>query len=185
MAREPKKTIDERTKELQDDAAKTLLTICRHVASGGSLIDLCETWDVRYGDMVTWINDDKAKADQYNNALNSRNEWAKEAILLELRRIGMADIRKLYDDDGNLLEVTQWPAEVAKFVSSIEVSELFEGFGKEREHVGFVKKVKLWNKEKALELLGKNISMFNEHHTHSGKLTLEDLIHQSKDDEQS
>lgn len=180
MATEPKKTIEQRTKELQDDAAQTMLTICRHVASGGSLIELCETWDVRYGDMVTWINGDKGRGDQYNNSMNARNEWAREAVLLELRRIGHADIRKLYDDDGNLKDPSEWPTEVAKFVSSIEVNELFEGSGKDREHVGYIKKVKLWNKEKALELLGKNIKMFTEVHAHSGQITLEDLVQQSK-----
>jgi len=181
MAIGPVKSIKERALDLQSDEDQTLETICLHVASGGSLIDLCETWDVRYSDMVVWIQKEKPRNERYTDSLNARNEWAKESILLELRRIGLADIRKLYDDKGELLPVAQWPVEVAKFVSSIEVNELFQGSGKEKEHVGFVKKIKLWNKEKALELLGKNISMFNEHHTISGKLSLEDIINESRD----
>ena len=192
-----KLTYDEIAKELHDLKAKmlpddlkartakildnpeSLDTICINVASGGSLIDLCETWDVRYAEVWNWINKDKERAGRYADALNARNEWAREAILRELRLIGMADVRKLYDDIGNLLPVDEWPTEVAKFVSSFEVDELWEGKGPGREQIGFTKKVKVWNKERALELLGKNIQMFNEHHTVSGKLSLEDLINEA------
>jgi len=181
MANEVSKSIEERTKELQQDPG-TMSIIYKHVANGGSLIDLCKTWDVNYCDMSEWVNDDKSRSDKYQAALQARNEWAKEAVLLEFRRIGLADIRKLYDEEGELLPVKEWPDEVASFVANIEVNELFEGSGKDREHVGYVKKVKLWNKEKSLELLGKNMSMFFENHKLSGNLTLEDIINKSRED---
>jgi phage terminase small subunit len=107
--------------------------------------------------------------------------WVKERVLLELKRIGEADIRKIFDEDGNIKPVHEWPNEVAAFVSSIETVEEFEGSGKDREQIGWNKKVKLWNKERALELLGKNIQMFTDKIEHSGKLTLEDLVNASWD----
>lgn len=138
-------------------------TICSHVASGGSLIDLCETWEVRYGDMVAWVRKDRERSRRWVDAQNDRSEWARERILLELKRIGMADIRKVYNKDGSIKEPHEWPSEVASFISSHEVN-------------GDVQKLKFWSKEKALELLGKNLHLFVERVEHSGKLSLEELI---------
>lgn len=176
-------TLDSRAKDLIDKGEETFKTICVHVASGGSLIDLCEMWAVRYGDMIAWIRSDKEMSRRYSDAMNDRGEWAKERILLELKRIGMADIRKIYNEDGSLKAVHEWPSEVAGFVASIETVEEFEGSGKDKEQVGWNKKVKLWNKERALELLGKNLHLFIEKVEHSGKLTLEDLVNATREDD--
>lgn len=178
-----KKDILERTKDLLNDEERTMDTICSHISSGGSLIDLCETWDVRFGDITTWIRKEKSRRTRYDGALNDRTEWVRESVLLELKRIGTSDIRKLYDEDGNIKPVHEWPSDVAHFVSSIEQVEEFEGSGRDREQVGWVKKVKLWNKEKGLELLGKNLSMFVDRLDHSGTITLEDLVNQSREDD--
>ena len=147
------------------------------------MIDLCKGWGLEYSDVWSWINKDKDRSEHYADALNARNEWAREAILGELRVIALADIRKLYNAKGELLPIQKWPPECAKFISSFEVDEMHEGRGGNRVSKGFVKRFKMWNKEKALELLGKNIAIFNEHHTVSGKLSLEDLINASIDGE--
>lgn len=184
MAKEDGKSLTDRTNAVITDP-ELMNRIFIHVASGGSLIEMCRAWEVRYADIMLHINSDKDRMSYYNDALNARNEWFKEAVLLEFRLIGMSDIRKLYDEDGKLLPVSEWPEEVAKFVSSIEQVEEFEGKGRDKEQIGWVKKVKLWNKEKALEMIGKNLSMFTEVHNHTGRITLEDIVQGSRDiDEQ-
>lgn len=47
-------------------------------------------------------------------------------------------------------------------ISSLETFEEFEGYGEDREKIGDTKKVKLIDKTKALELLGKHLGMFKE-----------------------
>ena len=96
-----------------------------------------------------------------------------EVISAQLKSIATLDPRKAFDKNGNLLPVSEWPDELARVVSSIESDELFEGSGKDREHVGETKKIKFWDKLKALELasrLKKHLSdqpiLDNSIHTH-------------------
>ena len=162
-----------RTEKLQADADETMHTICAHVAQGGSLITLCETWKVIYGHMFAWIASNKDRNRMYVDAQNARVEWSREAILVELRKIGMFDMRMVFDEDGEVLNPKDWPKEVASVVQHIDIIERFD---KEGGLAGKTYKVKLWNKEKALELLGKNLSMFIDQVNHSGNLTLEDIV---------
>lgn len=156
-------------------------TICAHLAEGGTLITLAEAWDIPFGWISAWISADKDRGARYKAALNDRSEWVKEMLLHELRRVGFMDLRKLFDEDGKLKRPADWPAEVAHAISSVEVDELFEGRGNDRKSIGETKKIKLWDKIKSLELLGKNLTLFTEKVEHSGKITLEDLVAGSYD----
>jgi len=77
-------------------------------------------------------------------------------VLRELVRISQADLRKAFNDDGQLRPVKEWPDDVAAFVSSIEVNELV---GKDGEVRGCLHKIKLWPKVQALELLMKHLGL--------------------------
>lgn len=176
------KGIKQRTAELLKKEEEVMDQICIHVASGGSLINLCETWDVHYGAVINWIRKEDKRNSRYKECENDRVEWTRERILSELRNLGFADLRKIYDEKGALKEIHEWPPEVAAYVKSIEVFEEYEGTGKDRTNVGQVKKVQLWSKEKALELLGKNLELFVERSKIDGNLTLEDLITKSRED---
>ena len=157
-------------------------TICCHIASGGSLVDLAETYDIPYGWLMNWIRADKTRNERFMHSLNDRAEWAIETILRELRRLGLSDIRKLYNEDGSLKLPKDWDAETASAVAGLEVDELFEGTGREREQVGHTKKVKMWDKVSALEKLGKNLKLFTERHEHTIDKKLEDIIASSMTD---
>lgn len=157
--------------------------IVRHVSNGGSVIDLAEMHGVRYCDVMLFIRSDKAMAARYEQALSDRKEWAKEAILRELKRTSLADIRKLYDANGNLLPIHEWPDDAAAGVTQVEVFEEFEGQGQERIKVGEVRKVKLVDKLKALELKGKAQALFIEKQQHNHVVSLKDLVLASYKDE--
>lgn len=89
-----------------------------------------------------------------------RTEITADLILRELLDIARSDIRELFDEDGNLRKIHDLPDGIAKAVAGIDVEELFEGYGRERTRIGDVKKVKLWNKVSALELLGKHLKLW-------------------------
>lgn len=148
---------------------ETMDNICHYVSNGNSLLELCKTWKLSFGDIVSWIRKDDHRSQRYKNALNDRNEWATERILMELRRIGLSDIKNIYDKKGKILPVQDWPEEVSSIVKTVDYND-----------DGDIKKVTFWNKEKCLELLGKNIQMFVDRVEHSGSLTLEDLIAKSR-----
>lgn len=86
-----------------------------------------------------------------------------------------ADLSDLMDDDGRLKPVHEWPAIWRKgLVAGIEVEDLWEGRGEAREHVGRLHKVKLSDRVKRLELIGKHIDVqaFKEKVEHSGGVSL-------------
>jgi len=150
--------------------ADTLDTICHDVANGGSLIDLCETWDVSYGHVATWISRDPARSKAYAQAMLDRGEWAEEAILRELRSIGHVDIRRLYSPEGSLLAPELWPAEVARCVEKVQYKP--DG----TTIIGMVSKLR------ALELVMKKMGLLIQKVEHTGKVTLDQLVTQSMED---
>ena len=83
-----------------------------------------------------------------------------EFVLKRLTDEVNADLADLYDDDGKMLPVEDWPLIFRTgLVSGIETEELFEGVGKERVQVGIVRKIKLSDRIKRLELIGKHVAV--------------------------
>ena len=66
-------------------------------------------------------------------------------------------------------------------VAGIDVEELFEGRGKSREKIGRVRKIKLADRTRIKELLGKhvNVQAFKEKVEHDATERLVDLIAKS------
>lgn len=104
-----------------------------------------------------------------------------DQVLAELSRIGYTDIRSLFKDDGTIKDVKDWPEDLARAIASVEVVEEFIGLGPSRTWVGQTKKVKFWDKPRALELMGKHKALFPNKVEHSGKVTLEELVSGSQD----
>lgn len=104
-------------------------------------------------------------------------------ILLELKRMGYSDLRGLFKEDGTILQPKEWPEDLARAVASIEVEEIFEGHGEDRTWIGYMKKVKFWPKDRALELMGKHKKLFTDKVEHSGQVSLADLVTGSNQEE--
>lgn len=73
-----------------------------------------------------------------------------EAILEELRKIAFADIRQVMTTDGKVKPLSEWPDDIAKAVSSVEVGD------------GGRFKIRLWDKNSALEKAMRSLGMFKE-----------------------
>lgn len=108
-------------------------------------------------------------------------------ILSELKRLGYSDLRKLFDEDGAIRPVSEWPEELARAVSSIEVFEEFEfvhgGFNcpscdrvSHKRLIGQTKKVKFWSKPHALEMLGRHKKLFTDKFEFSASNGLADRL---------
>lgn len=107
-----------------------------------------------------------AKASVKNAVAEATQKRAEETgidaawVLKRLAAEAEADIADLHDENGNLKPIHEWPKIWRQgLVQGIEVEELFEGFGEDREHIGRLRKIKLDSRIKRVELIGKHVSV--------------------------
>lgn len=151
-------------------ATRTLDVILMHVRNGGSLIELCDTWDVRYSEIVAWLRADKFRGDAYDKAINDRSEWTDEMIIAEIRATCRFDVRRLYfpkghDRAGKLIPIEELDAESARMVREVDADG----------------DVKVYDKLKALELAAKSRRLLVDKTEHDVSEKLEDILSRSYD----
>lgn len=79
----------------------------------------------------------------------------RERLALELFRIAYFDVRKLHDENGRLKSIKDLSDDEAAAIGSIEVYEQYEKFLQDKIKVGEVKKLKAWDKTRAIEQLSR------------------------------
>ncbi|WP_283419227.1 terminase small subunit [Sphingopyxis sp. Geo48] len=94
------------------------------------------------------------------SGIAARSERTKVSADWVLRRLEMeaeADLADLYDDGGNLLPVKQWPLIWRQgLVAGVET---VREKGKEGDDESFVDKIKISDRVKRIELLGKHVDV--------------------------
>jgi len=85
-------------------------------------------------------------------------------IIRELLKHATVDIADAYDEQGNLKPLNDMPESLRKAICGVETDELFDGRGADKEKTGYTKTIKLTDKIKAIELLGKHLKMFTDVH---------------------
>ena len=83
-----------------------------------------------------------------------------DRVLLEAARLALFDPRKLFNDDGSPKGITELDDDTAAAVAGIEVVEQFEGSGKDRVFVGYLKKYRIADKNQALEKLFRHHGLY-------------------------
>lgn len=156
--------------------------VCDNVANGGSIVNLAELIKIPHHKLLRSIRQSKEYSDKYSQALDDRKEWARETVLKTLADLCSFNFKDLFDSDGKILPIHQWPDVAAKSVAGMDVFEEYDGFGKEREQIGWIKKIKTTDRLKAIELVMKNLSMLTEKHEVSGELTMGALVYKSYTD---
>jgi phage terminase small subunit len=98
-----------------------------------------------------------------------RAEIGIARVLQELGRIGFSDLRTAFTDTGALKSPQDWSDDLAAAISSVEVTT--RSLGKDEDgnlEVEHVHKIRLWDKNSALEKIAKHLGMFVEKVEHSG-----------------
>lgn len=90
---------------------------------------------------------------ELNDTLKERAIVTKEEIAAELQKIGFSDIRQIFDADGNLLPIHEIPDSAAASLAGVDVDQLWGATPEGRAPIGETKKVKMWDKLKALAQL--------------------------------
>jgi len=95
-----------------------------------------------------------------------------EGVMRELAALVFADPGQLFDPEtGSLKPPSEWPDGAAKFISAVDVADLFEGSGADRTKVGEIHKFKFADKLGAINTALKLLNAFPEKkkavtHTH-------------------
>jgi phage terminase small subunit len=91
-----------------------------------------------------------------------RTEITSDRVLKELARIAFFDPRRLFNDAGDPLSITELDDDTATVIAGLDVHEEFEGSGEDRRSIGFVKKWKLADKVAALTLSMRHLGMLKD-----------------------
>lgn len=78
-----------------------------------------------------------------------------DRLVQELCHIGLADPLGMFNDDDTLKPLREWPEELRRSLSSIDIDELMVGKGEERRVMGRTAKVRFWGKTDAIEKIAK------------------------------
>lgn len=85
---------------------------------------------------------------------SKRTEITQDMVILELAKLGFFDIRKLFDKDGKPLDISKLDDDTAAALVGLDVQDVTDSDG---NFIGYIKKYKMADKIKALELLGKHL----------------------------
>ena len=114
--------------------------------------------------MLTYVNI-QAKIKELEKPVLKKQEVTAERVVQELARIAFSDVADLFDEDGNMRNIREIPESARRAIAGVDVKEEFETFGGDTKvSTGYTKKIKMADKIKALELLGKThmLSLFSE-----------------------
>ncbi|MGB3389467.1 MAG: terminase small subunit [Pseudaminobacter sp.] len=90
-------------------------------------------------------------------------------VLKELVRLGTSDIREAFTDSGHLKHPGEWSDDFAASVASVETVSRNTGTKDEdgRVEIEHIHKIKVWDKNSALEKIAKHLGMFIERVDHT------------------
>lgn len=83
-------------------------------------------------------------------------EISMDRVALEYHRIAMFDPRRLFNEEGSLKPIHELDDDTAAGISSLDHELIYSN----KENIGEIKKIRLWDKTKALEALGRHVGFF-------------------------
>lgn len=93
----------------------------------------------------------------------TRTAITQDRVLAEIAKMAFINPKAFFNSDGTLKNILDIDDNaIAGLAGSIDVFEEFEGYGDDKTLIGYTKKIKVADKLKALELLGRHLGMFKE-----------------------
>nr|MCK4930056.1 terminase small subunit [Nanoarchaeota archaeon] len=85
-----------------------------------------------------------------------------EMVLKEMSLVAFSNIQDFFGKDGYLKPIQDLTRDQAAALSSLDIEEMYLGKGEARLSIGQAKKMKMWDKLKALNMLGNHLSLFQD-----------------------
>ncbi len=109
-----------------------------------------------------------------NQQLENKFLISKERVLQEYAYPGFSDLRGFFNPDGSVKAITELSDEQAACLASIEVHEQFTHVDGKKVPSGVIKKIKVWDKLRALDsivkVMGYNAPIKQDHTTNGQPL---------------
>lgn len=96
----------------------------------------------RIGNRLTENPAVKARIDELRKAAAIRTNIVFDDIINEYAKMAFFDPSEVYNEEGEMIPVNEFPARALSNIGGIDVEEIFEGFGKEKYRIGELKKVR-------------------------------------------
>ncbi len=126
-----------------------------------------ETIDVKACNLAK-LDKVRIRLGELQDEYKERNMVTKERVLKEYARLGYYDPRKFFNNDGSPKGIHELDDDTAAALAGMEVMEIWEGRGDDRQFVGYLKKYKLPDKKGALDSMARHLGMFVDRHELSG-----------------
>lgn len=97
------------------------------------------------------------RVQEANIARQERTEITQDMVLRETAKLAFFDVRKMFDSGGKPLDISELDDASAAALVGLDVQDVYETIGDKKVFVGYIKKYKMADKLKALELLGKHL----------------------------
>ena len=130
------------------------------LANGEMVLNLCKDLGIKYSELLGYVTADTLRSQMFTAAVKAGEGWLIQRLSQELHNIGLHDIKDALKPDGTVRDIEDIPEGLRRTIAGIEVEELYEMQGREKVYIGRVKKIKLIDKTKAIEMLGKKLDMF-------------------------
>lgn len=97
-------------------------------------------------------------------------DLTRERVLDEMRRLAFSDVRHLFDAQGNLKPLHTLTPDESAAIASVEV--IIKNAAAGDGHTDTVHKIKVWDKTRTLEQLGKHFGILKESVEVAGGITI-------------
>lgn len=97
-----------------------------------------------------------------NAKVNDKLDLTVERIKQEIARLAYYDPKDFWNENGTAKPIHEIPEDARRAISGFETAELFTGSGEDRATAGYIKKFKLVDKTKALELAARHLKMLTD-----------------------
>jgi len=104
----------------------------------------------------------QAEIEAANNKVNAKLDLTIERVKQEIARLAFYDPAAFWNENGTAKPIHEIPEDARRAIAGFETAELFEGNGEDRGLAGYVKKFKLADKTRAIELAARHLKMLTD-----------------------
>jgi phage terminase small subunit len=104
----------------------------------------------------------KKRLAELSKPIHDKLDFGAKEVLAELKKLATSNLLDFFDENGFLKPLSEITRDQMACVSAVDMELFTPKEPGERLHISQAKKLKFWNKLKALELYGSHLSLFRE-----------------------